>query len=268
MLTALIASVVVVKTDFVFGIQAWTYHRFTTFEAIEMAAQAGAENIELYPGQELKPGSDVGVGPEMPASALGELEAQLTKFHLRPVAFGVTGISRDPNEARKLFRWAKGLHLMVINTESTDAIDTIEQMVKEFDIKVGFHDHPRQPNNPNYKMWDPNYVLSVLRNRDRRIGSCADIGHWVRSGIKPIEAVRILKGRIVSSHLKDLNEFSPNGHDVPFGTGISGIAEVLAEYRRQRFNGPADVEYEYHEENPQAEAAACVGFLRGWAARE
>ena len=50
------------------------------------------------------------------------------------------------------------------------------KIVKEYDIKVGFHDHPKQANNPAYKMWDPNYVLSVLEGRDARIGSCADKG--------------------------------------------------------------------------------------------
>ena len=58
-------------------------------------------------------------------------------------------------------------------------------------------------------MWDPNYVLSVVKDRDARIGSCADTGHWVRSGLKPVDCLRILKGRIISSHLKDLNEMGP-----------------------------------------------------------
>ena len=67
---------------------------------------------------------------------------------------------------------------------------------------VGFHDHPKQPRNPNYRMWDPNYVLSVVKDRDPRIGSCADTGHWVRSNLKPVDCLRILEGRIISSHLK------------------------------------------------------------------
>ena len=37
---------------------------------------------------------------------------------------------------------------MVINTESIEALDTIEKMVKEFDIKVAIQDHPKRPNDP------------------------------------------------------------------------------------------------------------------------
>src|SRR5665213_457427 len=227
-----------------FGIQAWSFTRYTTIEAIEKVAQAGGKNIELFPGQVL--GADypgVKVGPEMGDAATEVLRQQLAKYDVHVVAYGVAGIDRDESKARVLFTWAKSLGIGIINTESTDTLDTMDKMVKEFDMRIGFHDHPKT-SDPNYKNWNPNYILQLVKNHDHRIGACADIGHWVRSGIKPVDALRILKGRVVSCHLKDLNEFSPNGHDVPFGTGVSGIAEVLAELHRQGFQGSASVEYE------------------------
>jgi sugar phosphate isomerase/epimerase len=269
-LSALVASLVIVTPAkpedpaFMMGVQAWTFNRFTAFEAVEKTAQAGGKFMEFYPGQRLKADSEVTVGPGMGAEATKELQGQLARFGIRPVAFGVTGIDRDLGKARELFRWAKGLGLVVINTESTEAIDTIEAMVKEFDIKVGFHNHPKRANDPNYRMWDPNYVLSVVKNRDRRIGSCADTGHWVRSGIKPVDALRILKGRIVASHVKDLNEFAPSGHDVPYGLGVSDIPGIFQEFRAQKFMGPASVEFEYNEEHSLPEVASCLGFIRGY----
>ena len=107
-------------------------------------------------------------------------------------------------------------------------------------------------------------MLSLVKNRDHRIGSCADIGHWVRSGVNPLDALRILKGRIVACHLKDLNEFSPGAHDVPYGTGVSNIPAVLNEFKAQKFYGPASVEYEYNEEHDLPEVACCLGFVRGY----
>lgn len=250
--------------EFMLSVQAWTFNRFTLFEAIERTSQAGAKFIEMFPGQMLRPGSDVKVGPEMPEAETAALENHLQKFGIKPVAFGVTGIPKNPAEARPLFQWAKRLKLMVINTESVDAIDTIELMVKEFDIKVGFHDHPKQADNPSYKMWDPAYIYSVVKDRDVRIGSCADTGHWVRSGIKPVDAIKTLRGRIVSSHLKDLNEFSHDAHDVPFGTGVSDMRGILDSYARIGFAGPASIEYEYNWDNSVVDVANCVGFVRGY----
>lgn len=272
-MTALIAASVMLApapapvqaSSFIPSVQAWTFNSFTTEQAIEMVAQAGSKAIELFPGQKLSEQTkDVKVGPEMGDENTAILKGFLEKAGIRAVAFGVTGVSKDPAEARKLFTWAKGLGILVINTESAEAIDTIEMMVKEFDLKVGFHDHPKQPNNPNYRMWDPNYVLSLVKNRDKRIGANADTGHWVRSGIKPVDALKILKGRVVSSHLKDLNVFEPGGHDVPYGMGVSDVRGILEAYKSMGMTGPVSVEYEHNWGKSLPEVAQCIGFMRAF----
>ncbi len=250
------------------GVQAWTFNQYTVFEAIQKASEAGSTNIELFPGQTLGSGFDsVKVGPEMGSAAVEGLQTQLKKYGVNIVAYGVTGIDKDETGARKLFQWAKTLGIGILNTESTESIDTIEKMVKEFDIRVGFHNHPKT-NNPAYKMWDPTYIYQLVKDHDKRIGSCADTGHWVRSGLKPVDAIRALKGRIVSSHLKDLNEFSPNGHDVPYGTGISDLTDILNEYHKMGYQGTLSVEYEYHWDTSLPEVAQCLGFVRGYFAKK
>ncbi len=246
------------------GCQAWTFNRFTVFDAIERTAAAGGKVIEFFPGQRLSPDDSTPFDHNASSETIEKVKAKLAAYHIRAVNYGVVGIPKDEAGARKVFDFAKTMGLRAITTESVDAIDTIEKLVKEYDIMVGFHDHPRRANDPNYRMWDPNYVLSVVRNRDHRIGSCADTGHWVRSGIKPVDALRILHGRIISSHLKDLNEFSPGGHDVPYGTGVSSVPAILEELRRQGFDGNISVEYEYHEDNSLPEVSQCIGFVRGY----
>lgn len=275
---------------FAVGCQAYSFNRFTVFEAIEKTASTGAHVIEFYPGQRLSPtepdltfGHEPGRAkadqkdgkkarpateplPEAEVKAVWEkVKAKLKEHHITPVAYGVVGLSKDEAASRKVFEFAKYFGIRVINTESVDAIDTFEKLVKEFDIKVGFHDHPKRDNDPNYKMWDPNYILSVVKDRDARIGSCADIGHWVRSGLKPLDCLAILKGRIVSSHLKDLNEFGKReAHDVHWGEGVSGVADILKEYRAQGFEGPISIEYEYNWEDNAGDAKACIDFVKKW----
>jgi sugar phosphate isomerase/epimerase len=103
-----------------------------------------------------------------------------------------------------------------------------------------------------------------VKDRDKRIGSCADTGHWVRSDLNPVECLRILKGRIISCHLKDLNEMGLGAHDVPFGCGVSDVPALLKELRAQRFEGNISIEYEYHWENSTPEVGQCIGFVRGY----
>ena len=248
---------------FAVGCQAYTFNKFSVFEAIEKTKQSGAKVIEFFPGQKLsKEEPDVKFDHNAPKEVWEKVAAKAKEAGLMPVADGVVGLSKNEAESRKVFEFAKFMGIRVINTESVDAIDTFEKLVKEYDIKVGFHDHPMQPNNPGYKMWDPNYILSVVKDRDPRIGSCADTGHWVRSNLKPVDCIRILKGHIVSSHLKDLHAPLPSGHDVTWGTGVSDVPGILAEFKAQGFEGPISVEYEYNWDNNVEDAKLCIDYVK------
>jgi sugar phosphate isomerase/epimerase len=252
-------------SGFFLGCQAYSWNRFTVFEAIEKTAAVGGKVIEFYPGQRLSPEEpNLRWDHNASTETIARVKEQLARHRIKAVNYGVVGIPRDEAGARKVFDFAKALELRAITTESADAIDTIEKLVKEYDIYVAFHNHPKRERDPNYRMWDPSYVLSLVKERDKRIGACADTGHWVRSGIKPVEALRILRGRIISSHLKDVNEFSRRGHDVPAGTGVSDIPGILEELRRQSFSGNISIEYEHNMLNSMPEVAQSIGFVAGY----
>ena len=248
---------------FVVGCQAWTFNRFSVFEAIEKTKQTGAKVIEFFPGQKLsKEEPTIKFSHDAPKEVWEKVAAKLKETDITPVAYGVVGLPKKVEDSRKVFEFAKFFGIRVINTESVDAIDAFEPLVKEYDIKVGFHDHPMRPNDPGYKLWDPNYILSLVKDRDIRIGACADTGHWVRSNLKPVDCIRILKGRIVSSHLKDLHAPLPSGHDVIFGTGVSDVPGILAEYKAQGFEGPISVEYEYNWDKNVDDATQCIDYIK------
>ena len=274
------------KTNgFALGCQAYTFNRFSVMEAIEKTAYAGGKVIEFFPGQkftaehpEVKfshdperevPGADGKKKKEKlsaeEATAMWEkVKAKCKEHGVTPIAYGVVGLSKTEADSRKVFEFAKTMGIRVINTESVDALDTFEKLAKEYDIMVGFHNHPKKPNDPNYKVWDPNYILEITKDRDARIGACADIGHWVRSGLKPVECVKILKGRVLSSHMKDLHAPLPSGHDVHWGQGVSDVPAILAEYRAQGFVGPISVEYEHNWDTNAEDAKACIAFVKNW----
>ena len=253
---------------FALGCQAYTFNRFSVFEAIEKTAQAGGKVIEFYPDQKLSPDQpDVKWNHDASAEVIQKVKDKLAQHHLKAVNYGVVGIPKDEAGARKIFEFARKLGLYGITTESVESIDTIEKLVKEYDIRVGFHDHPKRANNPGYKMWDPNYILSVVKDRDRRIGSCADTGHWLTSGVDPVDALKILEGRIISSHMKDRNALGdPGHHDVPYGTGVGKIKEILDELKRQGFDGNISIEYEYNWENSLPDVTRCIDFVRDYTA--
>lgn len=249
------------------GSQAYTFNRFSVFEAIEKTAQAGGKLIEFFPGQKLSVEEpNVKWDHNSPDEVVQKVKDQLAKFKIRAVNYGVVG-GRGEAEWRKIFEFAKKLDLYGITTESVGDLDIIEKLVKEFDIRVGIHEHGRRPNDPNYKVWDPNYVLSVVKDRDPRIGACADTGHWATSGIKPLDGLRILKGRVISCHLKDRPEIGAQKPDTIYGTGVSDVGGMLDELKKQGFEGNISIEYENNWDHSMPDVAQCVGFIRGWGAR-
>jgi sugar phosphate isomerase/epimerase len=224
--------------------------------------------IEFYPGQRLsKEDGNLKVdhaSPEVDA-VIAKLKAKLAQHGIRAVNYGVVGVSKVEAEARKVFDFAKKMGLYAITTESANAIATLEALAVEYDICVAFHNHAGSLDKPDYKVWHPLYIAGLVEGRDARLGACADVGHWTRAGIKPVEALRILKGRIISAHLKDLTEFGVRGaHDVPFGQGKSDIAGVLTELRAQGMKGNLSVEYEFNWEHSLPEVTQCVEFVRNF----
>ncbi|MSU58545.1 MAG: sugar phosphate isomerase/epimerase [Pedosphaera sp.] len=254
-------------SGFAVGCQAYTFNRFSAFEAVEKTAQAGGKIIEFYPGQKLTAEHpDVKLHHDASDETIAAIKAQLTKHGIRAVNYGVVG-GKDEAEWRKIFEFAKQLDLYAITTEDTGHIDIIEKLVKEFDIRVGYHEHARNPNNANYKIWDPNFVLTLVKDRDPRIGACADTGHWATSGLKPLDCLKILKGRIISAHLKDrpvIGELKP---DVIYGSGVSDVKAMLDELKKQKFAGNISIEYEANWDHSVPDVAQCVGFIRGWGAK-
>ena len=251
---------------FAIGCQAYTFNRFTAFEAIEKTEQAGGKIIEFFPGQKLSkenPDLKVDHGSPQVDEVVAKLQAKLAQHKIKAVNYGVVGIPNDEAGARKIFEFAKKLGLRAVTTESTESIDVIERLVKEYNIGCGYHNHPRRANDANYKVWDPNYIAELVKGRDPRVGAAADTGHWTRSGIKPVEALKTLKGRVISAHLKDLNEFGKgNAHDVPYGTGVSDAKGCLDELKAQGFDGNISIEYEYNWDNSVPEVKQCIDFVR------
>ena len=249
---------------FAIGCQAYSFNRFSVFEAIEKTEQTGSKVIEFYPGQRLTKEDATKWDHNASDELIARVKEKLAKHGVRAVNYGVVGIPKDEAAARKVFEFAQKMGMYGITTESTDSVEVSEKLAKEFDLRVCFHEHARQPNNPKYQIWDPKWLRDFLKDRDVRLGACADIGHWQTSGIPALEGVKILAGRIQSLHMKDRAALGTGQHDRIFGTGQSDLGAVLAELQKQGFQGNISIEYEYNWDHSVPDIAQCIGFVRGW----
>jgi len=241
------------------GCQAYTFNRFTFFEALDKIKLLGLRYVEMYPGQALSPDRrEIRTNDSMSPEIRQELKARLKEMDIQLVCYGVVGLPNNESACRRVFDFAKDMGIETIVSEPPpEAFDLLEKLAEEYQINVAIHNHP-EPS----RYWNPDTVLEVCKGRSKRIGACADTGHWMRSGINPLEAIRKLEGRIISFHFKDLNKYGKQGsHDVPWGTGQANVRAILEELYRQKFRGVFSAEYEHNWENNVPELAECVRFF-------
>ena len=241
------------------AVHSYTFRKFSIDDAIAKTAALGVHYMSIS-------GSVNFVGTNsVPTTSLSEADQQALLGKLKAagispkfVNMGVVQLPPDEAKCQKVFEFAKKFGIDTLVAEPpTASLDIVEKLCKEYNIKVAIHDHPKG----HSIYWNPEAVLAAIKGRTPLMGACADVGHWMRSGLDPVECLKKLDGHIICLHFKDLNEMGPKAHDVPWGTGIGQTKALMAELKRQHFHGAFCVEYEYNWENSQPEIAQSVKFF-------
>lgn len=241
------------KLGWKLGAQSYTFNRFTLAQALDKLDSCGLSYVECYPGQTIGGGIEGKMDVKMDAATRKQVLDLLKKHKIQLVAFGVVG-PKNEEEWNQTFEFAKEMGIGIITCEPrNEHLDIVSALCDKYKIRAAIHDHPK----PSH-YWHPDSVLAAIQGRSPLLGACADIGHWVRSGLDPVACIQKLKGHIYSLHFKDLNEKAPKAHDVVWGTGVSNVQGVLEELKKQGFKGVFSAEYEYHWENSVPEVAESV----------
>jgi sugar phosphate isomerase/epimerase len=154
-------------------------------------------------------------------------------------------VPKTREEWKQAFDLAKEFGLSYITAEPLkNQWDMVDSMAGTYGIKVAIHDHPK----PN-AYWSPDSVLAATVGHPN-IGSCADLGHWARNGVNPVDALKKLEGHVFGVHLKDITKFGDtHAADTVVGKGVIDFPPIFQELKRQHFKGMFSIEHEsnwYH----------------------
>lgn len=246
-----------VIADWEIGIQMWTFRMFTLEESLKKADSAGVRSIEAFWGQKLGGGTEESFGITMSPDARAKLKEMLKQHNIRIRAMGVASpTSRE--DWKKAFELAREFGLSYITSEPRKNLwDMIDSMAGSYNIRVAIHEHPR----PNL-YWHPDSVLAALKNHPN-LGACADLGHWARSGLDPVECLKKLDGHVWGVHLKDIKTFNDTrAEDVPVGKGVIDYPSVFKELYRQQFKGMLSIEQESNWYQSLPEVTNTVQYFR------
>ena len=224
--------------DWKFGIALWTFHTFSFSQGLDKVDSAGIKYIEpnnfTKTLPELKDSSLMQLSP----TGIQKLKSLIEQRGLKCESVYVAG-GKDINFWKKQFEMAKQFGVKFITTEPPlDMWDSIDSLAGLYKIKVAIHEHWQGMSH----YWNPDTTLMALKGHPN-FGVCADLGHWPKSGINPLDAVKKLKGHIIAIHLKDIAAYNnPKLVDVPVGTGVVDFPAIFKELKKQGFKGHIYIE--------------------------
>ena len=248
------------KLNWRLGIEAYTFHKYTLFEAIERTAKLGLPYMGGLSFQKVSKEIDKNFDPQLTDNELKQIRLKLDSAGVHLLTYYYHDIPGDQVGCRKVFEFGRKIGIETFMSEPLpDALDTIEKFCDDYDINVAIHNHDQKAS-PQY--WNPEGIMKACRGRSKRIGACGDMGYWMRSGIDPIKALNTLKDRLITVQMHDLHELSPEGHDVPWGTGAGRTKEFIKEIHRLGIRPTMfGLEYSYNWYESMPQIARCIDFF-------
>ncbi|MFB2117585.1 sugar phosphate isomerase/epimerase family protein [Parapedobacter sp. 2B3] len=198
---------------------------------------------------------------------LASTEAQISAFHEKLAASGVTGYAVGPlymtkskAEIDNAFDYAKRVGVkLIIGIPNKEDLAYISEKTAEYDIRYAIHNH-----GPEDKLY-PNAtsIFELVKDLDPRMGLCFDMGHNMRDGQDPARDMKRYHKRIFDIHFKNVTAATKDGTTCELGRGVIDIPAFIKTLRKVGYNGKCSLEFEKDMKDPLAGLAESVGYFRG-----
>jgi sugar phosphate isomerase/epimerase len=224
--------------DWRFGVALWTFHNVNFPQALDKVDSTGLKYIE--------PNTFHSAGPEFKDSmilqlspgGIEKLKSLVAQKGLQVESIYIVGGPTIQSWVKQ-FDIAKAFGAQYVTTEPPlNMWNSIDSLAGAYGMKVAIHQHWKGTS----PYWNPDTTLMALKDHPN-FAVCADLGHWPKSGIDPLDAVKKLNGHIIGVHFKDIAAYNdPTLKDVITGTGVIKFPEIFDELRRQNFKGNIYIE--------------------------
>ncbi len=157
------------------------------------------------------------------------------------------------------FEMAKALGVPAITSSAQiNSVPRIARLAARHGIPVAMHNHSRV--DPNEFSSPDDFNRAVAMGDGTSIAVNLDIGHFVAANHDPVAYLREHHDRIVTIHLKDRRR--DEGLNVRWGEGDTPIREVLTMLSDERWDIPANIEYEYRGDDTVRQVRQCLDYCR------
>lgn len=233
------------------GVASYSMRKFTLDQALEMAKALGIQYMTF---------KDVHIPRTDPPETTRALRAKIEAAGITIMGGGTITMQNNAEEIRKDFVYAKSAGMpLIYASPDPAALDVIESMVKEYDVKLVIHNH-----GPEDKWWPaPRDAYNALKTRDTRMGLCIDIGHTLRTGTDPVQACLDCQDRLYDMHVKDLKVKTDRDSQVEVGRGLLDFPSLFRALLKIGYQGQVGLEYEIKADDPLPGMQESLAYMRG-----
>lgn len=230
-------------TNWKLGIALYSFHAVSFQKQLDLVLKTGIKNIEGYTFASAGPEFEDSTISQLSNPSLQKLKALVKSKGLRMTSMYI-GAGPSLPEWKRQFEIAQIFGVKYVTTEPPRKLwNSIDSIAGVFKIKVAIHNHWQGMS----QFWHPDSVLAAIKGHPN-FGACPDLGHWPKSGIKPLDGLRKLKGHLIAIHLKDVAAYNNKKiEDVPIGTGVINFQNIFRELRNQHFKGYINIERDAEE---------------------
>jgi sugar phosphate isomerase/epimerase len=239
-----------IKPQFELGLASYTFRKFSLDDTLAMTKRLGLKYIAF---------KSYHLPLESTDEQISAVVAKVKDAGLELYGGGVIYMKNE-GEVNRAFDYARAAGMkVIIGVPNHDLLSSVEEKVRQYDIKVAIHNH-----GPTDKVYPtPQSAYERIKDLDRRIGLCIDIGHTQRAGVDPSESAQKFADRLLDVHIKDVSQASADGRAVEVGRGVIDIPKFLRTLLEINYSGIVSFEYEKDAADPLAGLAESVGYVRG-----
>jgi len=240
------------KSEFGFklGVASYSFREFTQEQALDMTLRCGVNQI-TFKSMHLPLGSD--------KETIKKTVALCKQKGVNLYGGGVIYM-KSKADVDQAFEYAKTAEMkMIVGVPNHDLLDYVEGKVKEHDIMLAIHNHG--PGDLVYPSAESAYVL--IKNRDKRMGLCIDIGHTKRINRDPEQDLKDFFDRVIDVHIKDVTAASAEGKTCIIGRGVINFPSFMKSVVKRGYKGTLSLEYEAEGKDPLPGMMESFGFVKG-----
>lgn len=241
------------------GVALYSFNRFSFADALDKADSAGVNYVEGFSFHNMGKEFNDKTMAAMTDEDISKLKEMLSSKKLEMQSMYVSG-AKNEADWKYYFELAKAMNMQHLVAEpEKESWDMLDSLAGVYKIKIAIHEHAKGKS----QYWHPDSVMAAMKDHPN-FGVCADLGHWERSGLNPVECLKKLEGNILGVHLKDIHQSNnPDANDVVIGKGVINFPAIIDEFKRQQFKGVIHVECEHKMENNLAEVIAGKKYFEG-----